>query len=293
MSYIVTILTVTGLNGILALSVYLTLATGQFSLSQVGFWAIGAYGAAMLTTLYDWSLLPALIVPAVGCFLIGLALGYPCLRVRGIYLALATLGFSECVRVFFLNFEYKVMVGDQMIGPDGVLGFRNVAVLTQPWHVFLALGLIMLLMFAVERSRYGLALSAIQEDETAAAATGIGPVKAKLIAFALAAAIAAIGGGLYANYMSFITSGDFSFHLTMLAVLYVGAGGIGTLFGPVFGAILLTLLPEFIRPLQEYRMIFFGFLVAAIVIVRPRGLIDEDLVRAVGRFFIRRFGVRD
>lgn len=292
MSYLVTILTVTGMNSILALSVYLTLATGQFSLSQVGFWAIGAYGAAMLTTIFDWPLLPAIIVPAVACFFIGLLLGYPCLRIRGIYLALATLGFSECVRIFFLNFSWQVEVDGTLLGPNGVLGFRNIPVLTDPWHVFLALGLIMIALFAIERSRYGLALSAIEEDETAAAAAGIDPVRAKLIAFAAAASIAAIGGGLYANYISFITSNDFSFHLTMFAVLYVGAGGIGTLFGPVFGAVLLTLLPEFIRPLQEFRMIFFGLLVAAIVLVRPRGLIDENMIRAVARGIKRMLGTR-
>lgn len=283
MSYLLTIVTVAGLNSILALSVYLTLATGQFSLAQVGFWAIGAYGAAMLTTLWGWPLLPALLAPAVASFILGLVLGYPCLRVRGIYLALATLGFSECVRIFFLNFEYQVPVHGVPVGPQGVLGFRNVVVLTQPWHVFLALALFMLALFAIERSRYGLALAAIQEDETAASAAGIDPVRAKLLAFALAASVAAVGGGLYANYISFITSGDFDFHLTMLAVLYVGAGGIGTLLGPVFGAFLLSLLPEFIRPLQEYRMIVFGILVTAIVLIRPRGLIDEDLVRWIGR----------
>lgn len=145
----------------------------------------------------------------------------------------------------------------------------------------------MVLMFAVERSRYGLALAAIEEDETAASASGIDPVAAKMLAFALAAVIAAIGGGLYANYISFITSNDFSFHLTMLAVLFVGAGGIGTLFGPVFGAVLLTLLPEFIRPLQEYRMVFFGFLVTVIVLMRPRGLIDEATIRWVAGLFRR------
>ena len=286
MSYVFTILTVAALNSILALSVYLTLATGQFSLAQVGFWAIGAYGAAMLTTIWGWPLLPALLVPAAACFVLGLALGWPCLRVRGIYLALATLGFSECVRVFFMNFEYKRLVGSRLIGPDGVLGFRNIVVLTEPWHVFSALGLIMALMFAVERSRYGLALAAVEEDETAAAASGIEPVTTKLVAFAAAAAIAAVGGGLYANYMSFITSSDFGFHLTMLAVLFVGAGGLGTLFGPVFGAMLLTVLPELIRPLQDYRMIVFGLLVTVVVIVRPRGLVDERVIRAVGRLVL-------
>lgn len=283
MSYIVTMFTVAGMNAILALSVYLTLATGQFSLAQVGFWALGAYGAAILTTLFGWPLLPALLAPALVCLLLGLALGYPCLRVRGIYLALATLGFSECVRIFFLNFTYQLPVSGRLVGPAGVTGFRNVVVLTQPWHVALALVLIVIFLAAMERSRFGLTLAAIQEDETAAAAMGIDAVRAKLFAFALAAAVAAIGGGLYANYISFITSADFGFSLTMMAVLYVGAGGLGTLWGPLFGAALLTLLPEMIRPLQEYRMIFYGFLVIAIVRVRPRGLIDEEVVRWLGR----------
>ena len=283
MSYIVTMFTVAGMNAILALSVYLTLATGQFSLAQVGFWALGAYGAAILTTLFGWPLLPALLAPALVCLLLGLALGYPCLRVRGIYLALATLGFSECVRIFFLNFTYQLPVSGRLVGPAGVTGFRNVVVLTQPWHVALALVLIVIFLAAMERSRFGLTLAAIQEDETAAAAMGIDAVRAKLFAFALAAAVAAVGGGLYANYISFITSADFGFSLTMMAVLYVGAGGLGTLWGPLFGAALLTLLPEMIRPLQEYRMIFYGFLVIAIVRVRPRGLIDEEVVRWLGR----------
>lgn len=288
MSYLITIFTVAGLNAILATSVYLTLATGQFSLAQVGFWALGAYGAAMLTTLYAWPLLPALLVPAAICFAIGLALGYPCLRVKGIYLALATLGFSECVRIFFLNFTYQIPIGGNLVGPAGVTGFRNVVVLTQPWHVGAALVLLIVALAAMERSRYGTMLAAIQEDETAASAMGIDTVAAKLLAFALGAAVAAIGGGLYANYMSFITSGDFGFSLTMLAVLYVGAGGLGTFWGPVFGAALLTLLPEVIRPLQEYRMIVYGLLVTCIVLVRPRGLIDENVVHWLRRAARRR-----
>lgn len=290
MSYLVTILTLAGLNSILAISVYLTLATGQFSLAQVGFWAIGAYGTATLTTLYGWPLLPALVAPAVVSFAIGLALGYPCLRVKGIYLALATLGFSECVRVFFLNFTWQVPIGDHLVGPAASTGFRNVLVLTQPWHVGVALLLLMLVLAGLERSRYGAMLGAIQEDETAASAMGIDTVKAKLLVFALGAAVAAVGGGLYAGYMSFITSSDFGFELTMLAVLYVGAGGLGTFWGPVFGAILLTILPEVIRPLQEFRTIFYGLLVTAIVIVRPRGLIDEQVVHRLGRAVRRRLG---
>ncbi|MDR5823646.1 branched-chain amino acid ABC transporter permease [Caballeronia sp. LZ043] len=290
MSYLVTLFTIAGLNAILAVSVYMTLATGQFSLAQVGFWAIGAYGTAALTTLYGWALLPALLACAAGCFVIGIALGYPCLRVKGIYLALATLGFSECARVFFLNFTWQVPVQGVPTGPAAATGFRNVAVLTQPWHVAAFLVVLIVLLVALERSRYGKMLGAIQEDEAAASAMGIDVVASKLLVFALGAAVAAVGGGLYACYMSFITSGDFGFSLTMLAVLYVGAGGLGTFWGPVFGAVLLTLLPEVIRPLQEYRMIFYGLLVTAIVLVRPRGLIDENAVHWLGRVTRRRSG---
>ena len=284
MSYIVTMLTVTGLNAILAISVYLTLLTGQFSLAQVGFWAIGAFGSAILTTLYGWPLLPALLVPALAAVVLGAALAYPCLRVSGIYLALATLGFSECVRIFFLNFVFQRSVNGQLVGPSGVTGFRNIVVLTQPWHVLLALVLLILLLSALERSRLGLTLTAVQADETAAAGMGIDAVLAKLFAFAAGAAVAAIGGGLYANYMSYITSTDFGFSLTMVAVLYVGAGGLGTFWGPILGATLLTLLPEIIRPLQDYRMIFYGLFVTVIVLVRPRGLLDEEVVRHIARW---------
>lgn len=283
MSYSETILSITGLNIILALSVYLTFAVGQFSLAQVGFWAIGAYVSAILTTLYGWSLLPALLVAAAVSGLIGVVLGYPCLRIRGIYLALATLGFSETVRVFFLNFEFQVAVDGIPVGPSGVLGFRNIVVLTTIDHIYIFVAILLAFFLWLGRSRLGLAFAAVREDDVAARFMGTNIVVMKVLAFALAAGMAAVGGGLYANYTSYITADDFGFHKTLLAVLFVALGGVETFYGPILAAVVLTLLPEYIRFLSEYRMMFYGILVVVIMVYRPRGLIDRRTVAAFER----------
>lgn len=281
MEYLTTVLCVMGLNILLALSVYITLATGQFSLAQVGFWAMGAYCSAILTTMYHWPLVAALIGAAILCAVVGALVGYPCLRIRGIYLALATLGFSEMVRVFFLNFRIQRMIGDKLVGPDAVLGFRYVKVLTTPWHIFCFVILTVLFFIILERSRLGLAFRAVQEDDLAANSAGIDIVFTKVLSFSIGAAIAGIGGGLYANYMSYITSQDFAFNLTLVAVLFVALGGIDTFYGPILGAIILTALPEYLRFLQEYRMMLYGGLVLMLIIFRPRGLIDKELLERI------------
>jgi len=288
MGYQTTLLCIIGFNVLLGLSVYITLATGQFSLAQVGFWAIGAYSSAILTTIYDWPLLPSLIMAGLICGVIGAGVGYPCLRIRGIYLALATLGFSEMVRVFFLNFRFQKMVGDTLIGPEGVLGFRYIKVLTEPWHIYCMVILTIIFFLLLERSRLGLAFKAVQEDDLAANSAGINIVFTKVLAFSIGAGIAGIGGGLYANYMSYITSQDFAFNMTLVAVLYVGLGGIDSFYGPIVGAIILTILPEYLRFLEEYRMMLYGGLVVVITIFRPKGLIDRELLDRLKTAVLRR-----
>ena len=281
MSYLATIASIAGLNVLLALSVYMNFAAGQFSLAQVGFWAIGAYASAMLTTLYGVPLVPSLLAAALLSAAIGLVLGYPCLRVRGIYLALATLGFSEVVRVFFLNFRWQVLQDGVPAGPNGALGFRNIVVLTALPQILVAVAIAILFFAWLERSRFGLALDAVRQDELAAENVGLDVVRAKVAAFAIGAAIAGIGGGLYANYISYITSENFGFQLTLVSVLFVALGGSTTFWGPVLGAVLLTILPEYIRFLAEYRMMFYGLFVLVIMILRPKGIIDAALVARV------------
>ena len=129
MAYLTALFEISGLNILLALSVFATLMVGQFSIAQVGFWSIGAFVSAMLTTMYGFPLFSALLISGIICAVIGIALGYPCLRIKGIYLTLATVAFAEVVRVVFGNLYHQVEIDGQMVGPAGALGFRGVDVI--------------------------------------------------------------------------------------------------------------------------------------------------------------------
>jgi branched-chain amino acid transport system permease protein len=282
MGYSVSILETCGLNVLLAFSVYATFLVGQFSLAQVGFWSIGAYATGLLTALYGWPLVPSLAAAAALCACLGLVLGYPCLRIRGIYLALATVAFAEVVRVFFHNFEFQKQVGELMVGPGGPLGFRGIPVLTAWPHILVAVLLVVGLFAWLERSRIGLSARAIAEDETAAACAGINLVALKVGMFALGAAVAAVGGGLYATYISFVNSDNFGFHLALVSIFFVAVGGTERFIGPLLGAVLLTILPEVLRFLGDFRMVAYGLVVLAITVLFRVGQ-DHHRQRADGR----------
>ena len=279
MVYALGILELAGLNIILALSVYATLMVGQFSLAQVGFWSIGAYSVGMLTTLFGVPLALALVMAGLLCGVIGILLGYPCLRIRGIYLTLATVAFSEVVRVFFHNFEYFVQIAGIKVGPAGPQGFRGINVLTA-WPEILVAVLLVVGVFAwIQRSRLGLSVNAVREDETAAQCAGINTVAVKVGMFSLGAVVAGVGGGLYATYVSYINSDNFGFHLALISIFFVAVGGTERFIGPVVGALLLTALPEVLRVAGDYRMIVYGVIVLAVMVLCPRGLVDEVRAR--------------
>jgi branched-chain amino acid transport system permease protein len=275
MAFFVTLLETCGLNILLALSVYATFMVGQFSLAQIGFWSIGAYTTGILVTIYAWPLLPALLFAALLCGCIGLLLGYPCLRVQGIYLAMATIAFSEVVRVLFFNLEFRADVASRMQGPAGALGFQGIPVLTS-WPQILTAVLIAIGAFAwLERTRAGLSARAIREDELAAACSGINVVITKVAMFGFGAAIAAIGGGLYATYVSFVSAENFGFHVALISIFYVAVGGSERFSGPVIGAVLLTILPEVLRFAGDFRMVLYGVIVLLITVVFPKGIAGE------------------
>lgn len=280
MNYSLSLLELSGLNVLLALSVYATLKVGQFSLAQVGFWSIGAYVGGILTTLHGLALLPALLACGALCALIGVLLGYPCLRIRGIYLALATVAFSEVVRVFFHNLKYQVSIGGNLLGPDGSLGFRGISVLTG-WPQILCAVVLAGGAFAwLEKSRIGLAANAVREDETAAACAGIDVVAIKVGMFAFGAFLAGVGGALYATHISFVNSDNFGFHLALISIFFVAVGGTERFIGPLIGAVLLTILPEVLRFAGDFRMIVYGAIVLALALLFPRGLADHFRTRA-------------
>ena len=229
------------INTILAWSVYSSFMIGTVSLGQAGFFAIGAYTAASLTAIFGWHIVPATLMGAVAAAIIGLAIALPTLRLRGLYLTIATVAFVEVIRVVFHNVRYG-REGDfgtdttstdalQMpwIGPDGPLGFRHIIYLTEN-HITpgqYAMWLLLLVIafgfyfWMLERSRVGFAMRAVQEDEIAAQGIGLSHNFLKVLAFTIGAAIAGIAGSLYAHLLTFITGNDFNIPLTAVSYTHL------------------------------------------------------------------------
>jgi branched-chain amino acid transport system permease protein len=263
--YTESVLIFTGINIVLALGLYLPVSAGLLSLGQGGFMAIGAYTAAYLTTEMQWPFLVALLCGGLMAGVVGLAVGLPSLRIKGVYLVIMTMGFGEIVRVFFLNFE-----------PTGAAsGLGGIATHTTLPGVAIAVLLTLLLCFQLRGSRIGRAIEAVREDELAAEVIGINLTYVKVAVFGLGAAIAGIGGGLYAHYATFIDPAQFGFHRSAEIFIMVVLGGMGSFWGAAIGAVAVTVLPELLRlgNAQEWRMTVFGALLVVIMIVRPWGLL--------------------
>jgi len=254
-----------------ALSVYVILATGQLSLGNAGFMGIGAYLTSYLTVTAGIPLTAALMMAAAASGLIGVVIGFPALRLKGIYLAMATLGFGEMVRSFFLNFE-------AMGGSGGFHGMRHVS-LAYIWSWAAA---ILLLVAILERSQLWLEMRAVSDDETAAGLVGLNTTTIKVGAFGFAAAVDAVAGGLFAHHHVYIEPGNFSFERSIDFVLAVILGGSTVGAGALVGALLLVMLPEYLRFLAEWRFAVFGALLIAMLLVRRQGLLDRSLLGMFG-----------
>ena len=251
-------------NAVLALSVYITLMAGQLSLACVGFMAIGAYSSALLSMKagvpYPLSLLLAALISASVAFLIG----KPILRLKGVYLAITTVGFGELVRFTALNWDYA----------GGAMGLSGIPEATQTWHVFAFLLLLIYGFHQLRRSRHGRALVAIGRDEMAARTMGIPTTHYKTAAFVAGAMMASVTGSFSAHHTNYLSPSEFSFSTAVLVLIYAVFGGLGSHWGPVLGAIVLTLLPEVFRPLHDWRMIIYGVSVLIVVIFLPDGLLE-------------------
>ena len=263
--YAESVLIFLGINVVLALSLYLPVSAGLLSLGQGGFMAIGAYCSAMLTTWYGAPFLLALVVAGLAAGLAGVAVGFPALRIKGAYLLILTLGFGEIVRIVFLNFE-----------PTGAAsGFGGIPQLTTLGWVGAVAVVLLFFCIQVRYSRIGRALEAVREDELAAEVMGIDLTRVKLAAFGLGAAFAGVGGALYAHYALFIDAAQFGFHRSAEIFIIVLLGGMGSHWGAVAGAVAVTLLPEVLRPIQGWRITFFGSLLVAMMVFRPWGLVGR------------------
>lgn len=269
-TYVTGVIADIGINLLGGLSVYIILATGQLSLGNAAFMAFGAYLSSILTVMAGLPLSLALVIAAVTTGILGVLVGFPALRLRGIYLAMATLGFGEMTRTFFLNLSIT----------EGANGFHGMAAVSVGTICAWALGALVVVMF-LERSHLWLELRAVNDDEVAAGLIGLKTTVTKVGAFGVSAALAAIAGGLFAHHHRYIEPGNFGFERSIELVLCVVLGGSTVGPGALVGAILLTLLPEVLRFAVEWRLAFFGALLIAMLLVRRQGLLDRRLFRRV------------
>ncbi|MBF1803254.1 branched-chain amino acid ABC transporter ATP-binding protein/permease [Alloalcanivorax profundimaris] len=247
--------------------------TGQISFGHVGFYAIGAYTVAILTSQAGWSFWPAWLAGALVATLAGLLLALPALRVKGPYLAMITIAFSFIVQHAVI--EMEALTG----GQNGIMGIAA-PTLAANWSIEQTVAVIALLTLAVTlvgyallaRGTWGAAMRAVKDSETAAESVGLGPLVIKTVAFMVSAGLAGLAGGLFAPLSGFVTPDTFSFMQSILFVLVVVVGGAGSVIGPVLGAVILGLLPELLATLEAYRLLFFGGLLLVVLLVAPNGL---------------------
>lgn len=262
-----TIQSLVGINIIMTLGLYITISTGQFSLGHAAFAGIGAYVASLLTVNFHWSLVPAMLVAAAFAGIFGAIFALPALRTKGIYLTILSLGLGELVRVFFSTFEYTG-------GISGFGGMRGTTV----GVVFSTLLVSLLAVWFLMRSPLGKAFQVVGEDEKVAGILGLNTTMLKVLAFGIGAAVTALGGVLYAHLMFFIEPAVFEYNHSVLLLIFLVFGGLETMWGAVLGAMILTLLPEFVRDLEQWRMVMYGVILIVMMTARPQGLITRQLL---------------
>jgi branched-chain amino acid transport system permease protein len=259
------ILVCINLLAVLGLSL-MTGFTGLFNFGQAGFLAVGAYTATILTTRYSVPFAAALLAGMITSMLTSFVIGYPTLRLKGDYFAIATLGFSEAVRLLVENLE-KITGGSR--------GIPRISTLTN-LPIALAAAVVALWLVAnYVRSRHGRNCVAIREDELAAESIGINSFRYKQIVFAINAMLAGLAGGLLAHYIGFIQPSMFSIVKSTELIVMVIFGGMHSLTGAVFGTLLLTSMPELLRAAQAWRLVAYGALVVLIMVARPEGLMGS------------------
>lgn len=253
-----------GLNSLLALSLFLTLSCGLISLASAGQMAVGAYTSALLTSAVGWPFWLALPVGVLTAGLVALLLGIPILRLSGVYLAIATIGFVAIVQVFLLNWPP---------GGEGQ-GLTNIPQDTSTMLIYAALISVLFLLWRLDSSWVGRTLAAIRQDEPAARSLGINTTRYKLAIFVVSGMIAGLVGVLYAHLNYFIEPPDFDFGHALDALTYVVVGGSFSVLGAPLGAALLTILPNLLQFLQERRGIADGVILLLIILFLPNGLVD-------------------
>ena len=254
------------INIILAVSLNLiTGITGQFSLGHAAFMAVGAYTSAILTSNFGMPFIVGIIGAAFMAAVSGVFIGIPTLRLKGDYLAIATLGFGEIIKTLLLNNEY---VG-------GASGFNYIPLYTNWTWLFLMVVLTIVVISNFIKSKSGRACIAIREDEIAAEAMGINTTFYKVLAFAIGALFAGIAGALYGGYLSFITPESFGFMKSIDILVIVVFGGMGSITGSIVGAIAISFISIVLQGIPELRMVIYSVILFIIMVYRPQGIMGN------------------
>jgi branched-chain amino acid transport system permease protein len=273
--YLVSIAILFGINAILASSLNVINGyCGLFSLGHAGFFAVGSYVSAAATVFWfpelaasqpTLALLFAALLGMLSAGLVGWCVGYPCLRLTGDYLAIATVGFGEIIRIVIMNMD--------VVGASR--GFPDIPGLTKIWHVAIALGAVLWILRNLMRSSFGRAILAVREDEIAASSMGIDTRFYKTFSFVVGSLFAGLAGALFAHNQQFLAPNNFTFLVSVQILLMIVIGGLGSQVGAVLGAFLVTVLPELLRfagPLSQNRMLVFSLLLIIIMLWQPGGL---------------------
>ncbi|MEC7791499.1 MAG: branched-chain amino acid ABC transporter permease [Pseudomonadota bacterium] len=288
MDYYLNLINTIGIHTLLGLSAYLLILTGQVSMAQAGFFGIGAYTAAILTVIFEWSILSAIGAAMLVSGGVAFLVGFPALRVKGLMLVVATVAFSEFARMFFYNVKWRVIRDGAEIGPNGTMGFPEIRYFNDNgwlnWEVTIFLwvfvAIVMALIWWSDKTRIGAVLRAVGEDELAADSTGINVTVVKVAAMTAGGVVAGLAGSLYAHQVTDLDHHTFTVLLATFAIAYPILGGLSNVFGTLIAVLFIQgLLVEGLRFLGDWRMLLFGALIILAMNIKPLGLFDNQTIR--------------
>ncbi len=279
------LLALSGIYLIVALSLNLVTGfTGQLALGHAGFMCVGAYSTAIGVMQFHLPLLIAIIMGGLVTSIFGLIIGFPTLRLRGDYLAIATLGFGEIIRITIVNLE-KLTGGAS--GLDGIPSFSNTgdyvadALISFTWIFGFAI-VVVAIMSNLIKSSPGRAIISVREDEIAANSMGVNTAYQKIFAFVISSFIAGIGGGLYAAFFGYLNPSMFGFLASVNIVIIIVLGGLGSITGTILAAIGFTYIQEWLRVFKDFRLVVFGLSLIAVMLFWPKGLMGNKEFSIIG-----------
>lgn len=273
--YWIHIIDIIGIYSILSLGLNILVGfTGQLSLGHAAFFGISAYTSAILAIRLHFPFLICILAAVVVSAFFGLILSYPCLRLKGIYLAITTIGFGQIMYTVFV--EWRGLTH----GPMGLTGIPSPKIgnivfdnSTYYYYIILLCFLLALLVaLRINNSHIGRSMKSIRDDEMAAETCGVDIARYKMIGFVISAAFAGMSGSLYAHYLNFISPDSFTFDFSTQMLIMILIGGVGSIPGSVIGAIVVTFIPEILRDFKMYQMVIYGAILVLILIFLPDGL---------------------